>query len=96
MKIHQLLDHPSKWTQHALAKDAEGNPCMPLESQAASWCLLGAYYQCYGYTGLDQFADAGRRYLIASKSGYEYISNWNNAPGRTVEEVRQFATAIGY
>ncbi len=51
MKVHELLNEPSKWTTHAYVRD-EYDQCLDNEGvwapNAAKWCLEGAIERCYG------------------------------------------------
>lgn len=49
MKIRDLLADPSKWTQGAYARDAEGNKIRFRSGRdsAVCWCLQGAVQHCY-------------------------------------------------
>jgi hypothetical protein len=41
-KISEFLADPKKWTQRAVARDAEGNSVSSHDKSAVCWCLLGA------------------------------------------------------
>lgn len=40
--VRELLNHPSKWTRGAYARDQKGNACSPFEPEATCYCLRGA------------------------------------------------------
>lgn len=80
MKIRELLTDESKWTQGTLAEDAKGNRVSVLSPNASSFCLVGAVVRCY-----DKTTDVVDR--IAREVNDE-VTNWNDADGRTFEEVK--------
>jgi hypothetical protein len=47
MKVHELLDDPSKWIQGKYAVDKEGTEVTPDSEHACAWCLVGAIKKCY-------------------------------------------------
>ena len=50
MKIRELWEDQTAWTQHAFARDARGHDVSPLGSlhpSAVSWCLAGVLGRCY-------------------------------------------------
>lgn len=40
----QLISDPRKWTKHAWARDARGEPCAPGDEAATCFCARGAIY----------------------------------------------------
>lgn len=46
--VAELLAERSRWTQHANARDAHGNPIDPTSERAASFCVLGAIRRTTG------------------------------------------------
>jgi hypothetical protein len=47
MKMRELFSDASKWSRGASARNARGLPTEPLEPDARSWCLMGAFRRCY-------------------------------------------------
>ena len=81
MKIYELLDAPEKWTQGAFQRDATGQKC--IDSLAAvAWCLTGAYHKCYNK---DPNCERAQHLLSNACGGCVVL--WNDAPGRTYQEV---------
>lgn len=50
MKIKELLNDESKWTQGAYARDAQGRATTTFAQSATCFCLIGAAKACYGST----------------------------------------------
>jgi hypothetical protein len=75
------------WTQGHYARMASGYPCHENSQRAVSWCLVGAVCRA-GEIYLRQALDAVE-YLreIIGDPDLPLIGNWNDAPGRTQEEV---------
>ncbi len=87
MKIRELLSDASKWTQHYLARKANGTPTSEQDPYAVSWCLVGAVIVCYPQASLSVYEQ------IEKKTGGEMI-DWNNAPERTFEDVRKLVEEL--
>lgn len=47
----QYLLNPHDWTQGALARDHEGEPCGVVGGHARSYCMLGALERCWHNLG---------------------------------------------
>ena len=91
MKIRELLSGPEKWTQKALARGASGELEDLYSQSAVQWCLMGAMARCYPGS-----ADEIRKKVRVRLFGRQYglISRWNDAPGRTFEEVRALVAEL--
>lgn len=61
MKAYELLADKSKWTQHAFARDAQGEECSSISSTAVCWCAIGAINRCYPTDGARLNAKAKAR-----------------------------------
>lgn len=71
------------WTQGADARDKDGRMVFhPAHRRCASWCANGALTAASGELGFPTSA-AHARLSIGEYALYE----WNDAPGRKVEEV---------
>lgn len=80
------------WCIRASARTAKGIPCEWDEAKAASWCSTGAMLHV-----VSMFAPAHFHALnfLREAVGQHAIVAWNDAPGRTKEEVlAAFDTAI--
>ena len=80
------------WCQRATARDGNGDVVYPLANTATAFCAIGAIHYAGG-KGFDQYskiAILSRRYLwkaIAARTSSQIIEDYNDAPGRTKEEV---------
>lgn len=89
MKMHELLSDPSKWTQGAVARDYKGKPVYPDHEEAVCWCPVGAAQKCYPeYQQALEVGDRIRERIYGEPRQFG-LPQWNDAPGRTFEEVRQ-------
>ena len=81
-----LLDRPGAWTQHELARDADGDVTGPSKDNAVSWCTIGAIMRV---ARTDERADARARLAkTLERAGHDSdITCWNDAPERTQTEV---------
>lgn len=72
------------WTQHAMARDADGERVrLSDDPKACSWCLCGAIQG-------DDFKASNALYnLLFDRlpKGFRNLSEWNDEPGRTLDEV---------
>jgi len=83
MKIQELYSNdPSRWTKGSDARDINGATVDVDDVSAVCWCLLGASARCYGKGRCIEMHDK-----IVDKVGC-CVSHWNDAPGRTFEEVK--------
>ncbi len=88
------------WIQGALAMDGGGGDTLPTDPKAISWCALGAFQaNCVD----KDFAPCGgylyfkAQELFRKVNNIHIISEWNDAEGRTKEEVLQaFDNVIEY
>ena len=74
------------WTQGTLARDGNGDPVEPTSDAATCWCSLGA---AKAVTKQDLSYGLAWSALLAAlpESHRGYISNWNDARGRTQGQV---------
>ena len=91
VKIHELLTDESKWTQWVWARDAAGERVSPQSLTAVRWSLAGAAICCYGHD-LKMVHDVINRLNAAVKVGN--IEYWQDAEGRTFDEVRELALRL--
>jgi hypothetical protein len=98
-----LLAQPGTWTQHAWARDAEGNGYVrPLGPEAVCWCIRGAVRKVAG-TGCTKAEDEAiaALYVILRRGDgccrEITLAAWNDAPARRVDDViRLVARAAEY
>lgn len=87
MKIKDLFKDKSNWTKCANARTKEGKAVCVTSPHAASWCLLGACFKVYGSSleATDKFRHQVNYYLKRERTAG--VTNWNDAPERTFEEI---------
>lgn len=83
-KAKELISTPEKWAQGDIAFDSNGEPTSALSICAERWCSLGAIVRVDG--GVNYTFGNSRRMLSDALSGNK-IADWNDATGRTHEEV---------
>jgi len=89
MKIQELFSNDrSRWTKEVCARDINGAEVNFYDDSAVCWCLLGASAKCYG---IDFEYDIYNK--ITAKVGCD-VSDWNDAPGRTFEEVKDLVEEL--
>jgi hypothetical protein len=90
MKAHELLSDPYKWTQGGLARDPAGYIVGPNVPHAVSWCLIGAIEKVSWHSARD--CRQVQEHL--AKAGVLSLSDWNDAEGRTFEEVHSLLVEL--
>ena len=93
IKVHQLLVDKSNWTQGRYALDIDGKFVHPGD-KAVCWCLWGAIIQVYVATTqptINSIID-----IITPRISYNYssITDWNDDPDRTFEQVRNLCVEL--
>lgn len=97
----RLLSVPGAWTTETYAKDGRGCDVLPEDETASCWCILGALYRVTQHcpnaeTNHPDVEDAAQQLLSAGGLPWpsllgthatERVFRWNDAPGRTQEEV---------
>lgn len=76
------------WTQHAFARDAQGEICAASEAVATCWCIRGAVRRVC-LTGESSESPLWGKVLhtLSTTLGRGGLAEWNDAPERTKEEV---------
>jgi hypothetical protein len=96
MKISELLNTADRWCKGNMAKTAEGENCGVANSDAQSFCLVGATVKCYPKIDEQECAMRKIRAAIA-ELGFEYtyhfrpmvwISDFNDDARITFDQVR--------
>jgi hypothetical protein len=93
--VAELFSAPGTWTPGAWAKDAQGMHLgRPLDDRAVSWCLFGAVRKVRGpgMSPAEDLAIGAVHEALGLRDG-ETIAAWEDAPGRTVDDVRHAVTA---
>ena len=76
------------WCQGAIARTAGGAECGAWSPKAASWCLMGAVdAAAMEVTGCEGDVDQVFRRLQDGGGVDEGLAAWNDAEGRTADEV---------
>lgn len=80
------------WCQGYLSTDTEGNVAYPEEGNVANYCAIGAMSEVAPKDddGIDLYIkllDEFQAHLGPKEGGMYTIASFNDAPGRTAEEV---------
>lgn len=81
------------WCQRTSARDKEGFQTAIFSERACTYCVSGAISKVMGYVGKSpELGDKSPTeffglHLLAKEHSFQNIGNWNDEPGRTVEEV---------
>jgi hypothetical protein len=90
MKPSELLDRPERWTQFNEARNAHGVPRNYFDIDTCQWCVFGALCYCSGSPNpVDGHEKLTKHLDVIS------LAQWNDAPGRTWEEVHAALVACG-
>lgn len=79
-----VIQVPGWWTQGAEARTSGGFRTLHANPEARRFCMLGAYMAAGG--GVFDLGYAKMRELVGG-TGPVPVSAWNDAPGRTAQEV---------
>ena len=97
MKAWELLAKPNGWTQGVARRNALGGEVHSYDDTACQFCLVGALdkvYGNYGWTVDGPRVDAANKVskALSKLTGLKIPSpaSWNDAPGRTQDEVVSF------
>ena len=77
------------WTQGAIARDADGNPCAANDPTAVAWCAQGAVLMHEEVSGGMVVSETAERLMLAEvrRRGFPSILAYNDAKTRTASEV---------
>lgn len=79
------------WTQATCARNSHGSTVPPGSADASCWCVYGALYACAAPP--NALSDVCTAFRLAIDM--QEIPEWNDAPGRTKEDVlRAFDQAL--
>lgn len=79
---------PRRWTQGAMARDADGKSTTARSPDAASWCLTGARYRACRQLGAPQQHDETFLDAVELRIRDE-IPHWNDDPERTFADIER-------
>ena len=86
VKVHELLENPDNWTQHAFGRDADGNNIDPRKPEACKWDIVGAVNRCYHDEEIDEIL--ARLYAeLDSRGIYDLLTVYNDKFGVTHKEL---------
>lgn len=94
MKVKELLSSPERWTKGAERRDADGEPTLLEGEHVASRCLYGALYCAYRATPERFEAELKIKVEFIGMGVNKTLYEWNDAPERTFEDVRQLVTEL--
>lgn len=78
-----LIEPPGRWTRGWLARDRYGWGVLPLSIHAVCWCVRGAIHRVAPSHDLM----LGAVMAAGDQAGTCTLSKWNDAPGRTADEI---------
>lgn len=76
--------HPWTWGREWVATDASGNPVAIPSDRAVRFCIVGAVHRCKS-VGVASSRALDQALNLLGNNAAQGV--WNDAPGRTVEEV---------
>jgi hypothetical protein len=89
-----LTKHPEAWGQGGYGVSANGRSVSVAHSDASKWCLIGLIYKVYGYaqsSNIREKLEAAMNVPLKQRN----IPEWNDAPGRTVQDIITLAKKAG-
>ena len=96
-RARELLAHEGAWAQGDFARDAHGNSCDANVARAASWCLVGALERAaYDSSDPEGAMLECAMFALAAAIGLDTLGVWNDAPGRTREEVLHLLDRVAW
>lgn len=84
-RIRELL--ATGWAQRVMARDKNGGNTEYMDSDAASFCVLGAIWRARGDLELEPKQLIPTLWRVTAQMGITSISKWNDDPIRTQAEV---------
>lgn len=90
MTLQELFAKDGSWCQGTKARDENGEECYPGSRVAVSWCLMGACSKVFDYR---EDGNAALR-RMGEEVGPGGVVEWNDAEGRTIDEVRELVKKL--
>ena len=90
MKLKELFTDESRWTQGVAARDREGNIVSPNDPLAVKFCPDGGIRRCYPYEEWSHVRIQLQHRLHYGQS----ITEWNDAPERTFEDIQRLVNEL--
>lgn len=75
------------WTQKASARDKDGNPVHTMHADACQFCAVGALLKVSDPVDFEASLDVETHLYAALPEGFTSIVAFNDAKGRTQDEV---------
>lgn len=91
MKLIELFNKPEKWNKSWFALDVNGEECSPYSEKAVSYCIIGGIKKCYPD---NKMAIERSMKDELEKVGYIYLTDWNDNPKTTFEDLRRIITKL--
>jgi hypothetical protein len=89
MTLQELFATDGSWTQGAYARTLMDRPIDPTAPAAVRFCLDGALSRCFHGRHAERIAARDR---LMDRIGN--IAHWNDAPQRTIADVRQLVAEL--
>ena len=86
MTLQELFADPQNWTKRSYARDQTKKKCLSHSQEAVSWCVLGGIRKCY--VDPAEHIEVIGRILKLLKGRYLFITEWNDDPATTIQEVQ--------
>lgn len=97
MSVERILESAIEsiktgWTQEKMARNSDGHEVDPTDDSACRWCLIGALLKSTQNADGSVSMDLGSEYrdvtdTLKALIGEDRLSLWNDAEGRTQEDV---------
>ena len=95
MTLQELFAKDNSWTQGAGARRADGSACQAGAPTATQWCLMGGLTYCYPLGAVPLWVWVRLNELATRGMHYSDLVAWNDAPGRTIDDVRTLVKTAG-
>lgn len=96
--LQELFAKDNSFCKNTLATNKDGNPTSPHNLNATSWCIIGAIEKIYGsYQQLLKYGKIIHNKLNPDElnsDDWSSIIDWNNAPERTIEDIRKLVKEL--
>lgn len=93
-KAKELISNPDRWTQGSPARDIDGGEVEPDDSNAHTFCILGAISKACGFSDsisiILSLCDSDEIMKLLYEKDSDYISMFNDNENTTHEDVMKF------
>lgn len=94
MTITELFTDASKWARGVSARNAAGGDVRGPSPDAVAWSLVGAIERCYPWDR-KRGSEQAMRVTAIIKAEVGSPRAWNDAEGRTFEDVQALVRRLG-